>query len=165
MAVFISILIGIIHISTILYCGYNAYKAYKHGNILDLVLFLFFILFISDQELRKVFLFMKSEINYIELVAIGIKAHCEYWGCDYIEKLRENNSIQNFYKVFCKITNTYYVDDGKGYCDFSEGVNTYNVTFKKKKNIAVIKRCGSDWNERSEDATIDVVELIKLLVR
>ena len=111
------------------------------------------------------FLFMIPEINYLALVANGIKAHCEHWDNDYIEKLRKNNSIQNFYKVFCKITNTYYVDDGKGYCDFSEGVNTYNVTFKKKENIAVIKRCGPDWDERSEDATIDVGELIKELVR
>ena len=112
-----------------------------------------------------VFLFMISEINFIELVANGLKAHCKYWNYDYIEKLKKNNSVQNFYKVFCKITNTYFIDDGNGYCDFSEGVNTYDVTFRKKENIAVIKRCGPDWEKRSEDATIDVAELIKLLVR
>ena len=111
------------------------------------------------------FLFMMSETNYLELVAKGIKAYCEHWGYDYIEKLKENNSIQNFYKVFCKITYTYFVDDGSGYCDFREGVNTYDVTFKKKENIAIIKRCGNDWDKRSEDAIIDIGELIQELVR
>lgn len=106
-----------------------------------------------------------GKINYLELVADGLKAHCKYWGHDYIERLRENNSIQNFYKVFCKITNTYFVDDGSGYCDFGENVNTYDVTFKKKENIAIVKRCGKDFNEREADAIIDVEELIKVLVR
>lgn len=111
------------------------------------------------------FLFMVSEINYLELVSKGIKAYCEHWGYDHIEKLKENNSIQNFYKVFCKITYTYFVDDGSGYCDFREGVNTYDVTFKKKENIAIIKKCGKDYDERSEDAIIEVKELIEALVR
>ena len=107
---------------------------------------------------------LHSEKNYLEIVANGIKEYCEHYGYDYIEKLKENNSINNFYKVFCKITYTYFVDDGNGYCDFREGVNTYDVTFKKKENVAIVKRCGKDWDERGEDAVIDVENIIKLLV-
>ena len=105
-----------------------------------------------------------AELDFVEIVAKGLKEHCKYWGYDYIERLRENSSIQNFYKVFCKITNTYFVDDGSGYCDFGDNVSTYDVTFKKKENIAIVKRCGNDWDERSEDTIIDVEELIKALV-
>lgn len=105
-----------------------------------------------------------AEINYLELVADGLKAHCEYWGHDYIERLRENHSIHNFYKVFCKITNTYYVNTGSECYDCSDGVDHYNVTFNKKENIASVKRCGKDFDERGVDATIDIEELIKLLV-
>jgi len=106
-----------------------------------------------------------SEINYLELVADGLKEHCKYWGHGYIERLRENNSIQNFYKVFCKVTNTYYVNNGSGEYDFSDNIDYYNVTFDKKENTASVKRCGKDFDERGLDATIDVEELIKLLVQ
>lgn len=103
-------------------------------------------------------------MNYIEIVANGLKEHCKYWGHDYIERLKEDRSIHNFYKLFCKITSIYFVNDGSGYCDLSDNVNHYNVTFNKKEGIATIKRCGKDWDERGIDATIDVEELIKRLV-
>lgn len=48
MAAVISILAGVMYIVSLAFCGYCAYKAYKSKNILDLVLFLFLILFISD---------------------------------------------------------------------------------------------------------------------
>lgn len=106
-----------------------------------------------------------AEINYLELVADGLKAHCEYWGQGYIEKLRENSSIHNFYKIFCKITNTYYVNTGSERYDFSDNVDYYNVTFDKKEDTATVKQCGKDFDKRGVDATIDVKELIKALVR
>ena len=62
-------------------------------------------------------------MNFTEMIAKGLKEHCEYWGHDYIEELKENCSVRNFYKLFCKITNIYFVSDGNGYHDFSEGVN------------------------------------------
>ncbi len=104
-----------------------------------------------------------SEINFAEMIANGLKKHCEYWGHDHIESLRKNNSIHNFYKLFCKVTSTYYVDDGIGYIDFSDNVTHYNVTFNKKENIATVKRCGKDFDERGYDAVINIEDIIKLL--
>lgn len=106
-----------------------------------------------------------AKINYLELVADGLKAYCKHWDHDYIERLKENNSVHNFYKVFCKITNTYYINTGSEIYDFSDNVDHYNVTFNKKEDIASIKRCGKDFDKRDADATIDVGELIKALVR
>ena len=103
-------------------------------------------------------------MNFTEMVARGRRFHCEYWGPDYIEKLKENCSVQNFHKLFCKITSLYYVNDGNECYDFSEGVNHYNVTFDKKENFATVKRCGPDWNKRDIDATVKTEDVIKLLV-
>lgn len=103
------------------------------------------------------FLFMKSEINYVEFVADGLKKHCEKWGYkDRLKELKKDSSIKNFRKLFFKITHLYYV--------FFEG-DCYNVTFSKKEDVGYVKRCGKDFDERSEDAIIDIKELIEALVR
>lgn len=103
-------------------------------------------------------------MNFTEMVAKGLRQHCEYWGYDYIEKLKENCSVQNFHKLFCKITSTYTVNDGSGYYDFNEGVNHYTVVFNKKEDFATVKRCGPDWDKRDIDAKVKTEDIIKLLV-
>ena len=105
----------------------------------------------------RLFIEFKEHSSFIKIIKII-----------FFDVITANSSVIEYIivdKVFCKITYTYFVDVGSGYCDFDEGVNTYDVTFKKKENIAIIKRCGRDWDERSEDAIIEVEELIKLLVR
>lgn len=98
-----------------------------------------------------------AEINYIEIVANGLKEHCKEWGHgDEIEKLKQDSSVKNFRKLFFKVTHLYYVSLEDDY---------YNVTFDKKENIAYVKRCGKDFDERGVDATINIEELIELLVR
>lgn len=96
-----------------------------------------------------------SELNFIEIVANGLKEHCSEWDYDWIEKLKVNGSVKNFRKLFFKITHLYYI--------FHQG-NCYNVTFDKKENIAVVKRCGKDWDNRNVDAVVDIEDVIKLLV-
>lgn len=103
-------------------------------------------------------------MNFTEMVAKGLRQHCKYWKYDYIEKLKEICSVQNFNKLFLKITSTYNVNDGNELYDFSEGVNHYTVTFDKKENIATIKRCGSDWDYRDIDAVVKTEDIIKLLI-
>lgn len=95
-------------------------------------------------------------MNYAEIVANGLKEHCEEWGHeDYLERLKQDNSIKNFRKLFFKITHLYYVF----YQD-----DAYSVQFAKKEDIAEVKRCGPDWDERGLDATIQIEDVIKLLV-
>ena len=93
--------------------------------------------------------------DFICIVAEGLKKHCEEWGYDWIEKLKADNSIKNFRRLFFKITHLYYVD-------FED--DCYNVTFDKNEDVAYIKKCGENFNKRDFDATIDIAELIKLLV-
>lgn len=96
-----------------------------------------------------------SELNFVEIVANGLKEHCIQWGYDWIEKLKVDSSVKNFRRLFFNITHLYYI--------FYQG-NCYNVTFDKKENIAIVKRCGKDWDNRSEDAVVDIEKIIELLV-
>ena len=106
-----------------------------------------------------------SEINFTEMVAVGLKRHCEYLGHNDIEKLKENSSISNFYRLFCKITSTYFINDGNEQYDFGDSVEHYNVTFNKKENRVYVKRCGKDFAKRDFDAVIKVEDVIELLAR
>ncbi len=95
------------------------------------------------------------ELNFVEIVANGLKEHCAHWGYDWIEKLKADSSVKNFRRLFFKITHLYYI--------FYQG-NCYNVTFDKKENTASVKRCGRDWDNRDIDAVIDMEKIIELLV-
>lgn len=94
------------------------------------------------------------EINFVEIVARGLKDYCIIWGHEWIEELQKDSSVKNFRKLFFRVTHTYYVH----YQDVF-----YDVTFSKKENTASVKRCGKNYEERGEDATIDIEELIKKL--
>lgn len=96
-----------------------------------------------------------SKKDFICIVAEELKKHCEQWGYDWIGKLKADNSIKNFRRLFFKITHLYYVS-----CED----DCYNVTFDKKGDVAYIKKCGENFDKRDIDATIDIAELIKLLV-
>ena len=97
-----------------------------------------------------------AKIDYLEIVADGLKKHCDEWGYDWIEKLKNDSSVKNFRKLFFNVTHLYYVHHQD---------DCYNVTFDKKEDIAIIKRCGKDFNERDIDATIDIRKLIEALAR
>lgn len=97
-----------------------------------------------------------AELDYLEIVAEGLKKYCDEWDYDWIAKLKEDSSVKNFRKLFFKITHLFYIHYQN---------NCYNVTFSKGDNIASVKRCGKDWDVRDIDATIDIEALIKVLVR
>lgn len=97
-----------------------------------------------------------AEIDYLEIVANGLKNHCKKWDYDWLEKLKKDSSAKNFRKLFFKVTHLYYVA-------FED--NHYNVSFDKKEDVAYVKRCGKDFGERDMDATIDIEKLIEALVR
>lgn len=96
-----------------------------------------------------------TDKDFIRMVADGLKKHCEKWGYNWIEKLKSEVSIKNFRRLFFNITHLYYI--------YSED-DCYNVTFDTKKDVAYIKKCGKDFDNRDIDATIDIGEIIKLLV-
>ena len=77
---------------------------------------------------------------------------------------KENDSAHNFYKLFCQTTNTYFVNTGSECHDLGGDSDHYNVTFQKKENVAYVKKCGEDFDNRDVDATIGVEDIIKLLV-
>lgn len=41
-----------------------------------------------------------QEINFVEIVAHGLKDYCTAWGHEWIEKLKNDSSIKNFRKLF-----------------------------------------------------------------
>ena len=83
----------------------------------------------------------------------GLKEHCVRWKYDWIDKLQLNKSKEKFFQLFCRVTKTYYIDIGEDY---------YNVEFQKDGKV-LIKRCGTDYNKRNEDAIIDIDEILKKL--
>ncbi len=93
--------------------------------------------------------------DFIQIVADGLKEHCEEWNYNWIDSLKLNSSIKNFRKLFFKVTHLYYVS-------FDDDL--YNVTFDKNKDVAYIKRCGEGFDKRDFDAIVDIEKIIKLLV-
>lgn len=83
-------------------------------------------------------------MNYTEMIAKGLKQHCEFWEYDHINKLKEDCSLRNFHKLFCGVTNTYFINEGDSYFTFGKDVNYYDVSFDKKEGIATVKRCGTE---------------------
>lgn len=96
------------------------------------------------------------EYDFVEIVANGLKVHCVKWGHnEKLIKLKQDDSVKNFRKLFCNITNLYY-------CIYQD--ICYSITFDKVFPVAHIKRCGKDYDKRDVDATIHIEEVIKLLV-
>lgn len=93
---------------------------------------------------------LDKEPEWAKEIANGLKEHCNKWGFDCIEKFQSNKTAERFYKIFCWITKTYYIEIGE---DF------YNITFSKDGNVS-IKRTGPDWSKRNEDAIISIEEVI-----
>ena len=92
--------------------------------------------------------------NFPLLIANGLKEHCATWGYSRLEKLQENNTFENFYKLFCKITKTYYIEDSIDY---------YNVEFFKDGTVTA-KKCGPDFDKREPDVVLHIKEILPLLV-
>lgn len=92
--------------------------------------------------------------NFPLLIANGLKEYCATWGYPWLERLKEINTPEHFYKLFCKITKTYYVDGSTEY---------YNVTFSKEGTITV-KKCGPDYDKRGPDAVLNIQDILPLLV-
>ena len=77
-------------------------------------------------------------MNFNEIVpelAAGIIKHCEEWNYDWIEKLKEKPTVENFFKLFCKFTKTYF---------FNVGAACYGARFKKLEETVEIYKCGKD---------------------
>lgn len=94
------------------------------------------------------------EENFPLLIANSLKEYCATWNYPWLERLKENNTPEHFYKLFCKITRTYFVHDT---------TNHYNVTFAKDGTVTV-KRCGSDYDKRGLDTVLNIQDILPLLV-
>lgn len=76
-----------------------------------------------------------SNDNLISALAEGLNNHCQKWGYDFIEKLKKNITAENFIKVFCKITYTYF---------FEHQEEMYGARFSKNDLSVKIYKCGKN---------------------
>lgn len=89
--------------------------------------------------------------EYAKAIVKHLIDYCRSWGMsEKISQLREKRTAELFYKLFCKITRTYYVTMDEWY---------FNVEFCKD-NTVQIKRCGRDYNNRPLDATIQLQDVL-----
>ena len=86
-----------------------------------------------------------------ELTA-GIIKHCEEWNYDWVERLMEKPTVENFFKLFCKFTKTYYFDVGSDY---------YGARFKKSEETVEIYKCGKNCHDVLAEGPIS--ELVSAL--
>lgn len=81
---------------------------------------------LSSIEMKEI----SMKINFPLLIANELKEHCATWNYPWLERLKENTTSESFYKFFCKITRTYYVNDSTDY---------YHVEFFKDGTVTVKK--------------------------
>lgn len=93
---------------------------------------------------------MENKINYAKYIAEHLMQHCKKWDYNHIDKLAEHKTPEGFYRIFCKITKTYYVPIREDH---------YSVTFSKD-GTAAVKRCGKDFNERPMDTIINIQNIL-----
>lgn len=89
--------------------------------------------------------------EFSHYIADNLIEHCYQWGYDWIEQLKEDKTVENFYKLFCRITNTYYFDIGEDY---------YGVNFSKDGTAEVYK-CGK--NHEKILSTVSIQEILDKL--
>ena len=89
-----------------------------------------------------------TPIDYIYWIAKELKEHCKYWKYDKLDKLSMNKTVENFMKLFCKITKTYFF---KVYDDM------YGVEFNSDGTGKVYK-CG-----KHPEITLEVIKIENLL--
>lgn len=106
-------------------------------------------------EQLSIFDYLPSNVDFPHLIANELIKYCERWGYNFIEQLKQQDGKQ-FYKIFCKITNTYFV------CKSLE--EYYEIKFSKDGK-AVVKRCGKDFSDRKPDAVIDIQDVVNVLVQ
>lgn len=102
-----------------------------------------------------IFDYQPPATNFPNLIAAELIKHCEKWGYDFVQKLKENNG-KDFYKIFCRVTKTYYVD--------KSSEEYYSVEFSKDGKMT-IKRCGKDYDKREPEAVIDVQSVVDILIQ
>ncbi|MDE7309598.1 MAG: hypothetical protein K2N61_13245 [Lachnospiraceae bacterium] len=84
-----------------------------------------------EYEQLSIFDYLPPCTNFPQLIADELVKHCEKWGYDYVERLKQQGGRQ-FYNIFCRITKTYFVHKGPE--------EYYEVEFSKNGK-AVVKRC------------------------
>ena len=92
-----------------------------------------------------------KEPDWAKEIANGLREHCKYWQYNWLDKLLVKKTPEQFYRLFCRITKTYYMAIGEPH---------YRIEFGKDGNVA-IKRTGSDWDKRGEDAVIRIEEVLE----
>lgn len=87
-------------------------------------------------------------IDYSYWIAEKLKEHCRYWSFDWLDKLAEDKTIDNFFRQFCKITKTYY---------FKVDADMYGVEFVKDGTGKVYK-CG-----KHPERILEVIQIENIL--
>lgn len=109
----------------------------------------------ADKGNGSIVAWKKKEVEILDFsrhIAEYLIEHCNEWKYDHIEKLKENKTVENFYRIFCKITKTYFV---------RIGTDHFNVEFSKD-GIARIKKCGPDLDKQAV-ITVNIQDILEKL--
>ncbi len=110
---------------------------------------------LRQYEQLSIFDYLPPCTNFPQLIADELVKHCEKWGYDYVERLKQQGGRQ-FYNIFCRITKTYFVHKGPE--------EYYEVEFSKNGK-AVVKRCGKDFFDKGADVIIDIQSVADILIQ
>ena len=112
------------------------------------------ISYCSSWELKPIETINYSEEDYAEAIVKHLTDHCRKWGMsEKMNKLLVDKTPNNFHRLFCKVTKTYFVPLGEWH---------FSIEFCKD-NTVNIKRCGRDFNNRPLDATIQLQDVLDKL--
>ena len=84
----------------------------------------------------------QQEVNYIKHFANGLKAYCEYWGSDWLERIKDNPTVESIYKTICRFTKTHFFNLKGTY--FEKDLDYYGARFVKGENVIEFYKCGND---------------------
>lgn len=108
----------------------------------------------GEYKQLSIFDYQPPRIDFPQFIADDLVKHCEKWGYDFVEQLKEKGGEQ-FYNIFCRITKTYFVDR-------SHEVY-YEVEFSKDGK-AVVKRCGKGFDKRGPDTIVNIQDIVSILL-
>lgn len=82
-----------------------------------------------------------KDIDFIPYLAQQLRNHCREWRYDWLEKLEVNKTSDNFLKLFCNVSKTYYFQIDNG--------DYFGATFNKADKTLFIYKCGRDYTGKA----------------
>lgn len=89
-------------------------------------------------------------IDFCGYIVTALKAYCEKWGYDWLQKIEEKKTVETFYRNVCKLTKYHF---------FNVESDMYGIEYSKDGTGRIYK-CG-----KHSETTIEVIDINNILER